>query len=80
VWVAADGVEYMGYAIRTDRYRYVEWHKRGDQQVVAKELYDHSVDPGENKNVAGLAANTDLVRELSKKLKDGWRAARPASA
>jgi choline-sulfatase len=79
-WVAPDGVEYMGYTIRTDRYRYVEWHRRGDEQVTATELYDHSTDPGENKNIAGVADNADLVRELSKKLKVGWRAARPASA
>ena len=25
IWVAPDGVEYMGYSIRTERYRYVAW-------------------------------------------------------
>ncbi len=30
----------MGYAIRTDRYRYVEWRKRTNGEVVARELYD----------------------------------------
>ena len=39
------GKNYMGYAMRTDRYRYVEWrdHKTGLTEAV--ELYDHQTDP-----------------------------------
>jgi arylsulfatase A-like enzyme len=44
-----------GYAVRTERYRYVEWRKKartGRGEVVARELYDHRTDPHESVNVA----------------------------
>ena len=40
---------FLGYSIRTDRYRYTEWVKGASRQL---ELYDHSVDPDETLNVA----------------------------
>jgi arylsulfatase A-like enzyme len=67
----------MGYAVRTDRYRYVEWRKRDGSEVVARELYDHNADPNEDANVAGDAANRAVVDELAKKLADGWKANAP---
>jgi iduronate 2-sulfatase len=49
----------MGYTLRTIRYRYTVWvsfsplQKRPDwQEILAEELYDHTVDSGENVNVA----------------------------
>ena len=35
----------MGYAVRTDRYRYVEWQKAESGDVLARELYDAVADP-----------------------------------
>jgi arylsulfatase A-like enzyme len=67
----------MGYAMRTDRYRYVEWQDRQTRQVVAQELYDHQADPAENQNVAGLAENKELLSKLSSRLAGGWKAAKP---
>ncbi|MGB0241835.1 MAG: sulfatase-like hydrolase/transferase [Verrucomicrobiales bacterium] len=58
--------ELMGYAMRTDRYRYVEWIHRETRAVIAQELYDHKIDPGEKKNVA--ATNGDLLQQLSQQL------------
>ncbi len=46
------GGEYMGYAMRTDRYRFIEWINRETGDVVARELYDHAVDPQENTSIA----------------------------
>ncbi len=63
----------MGYAIRTDRYRYVEWRKRGGGEVVARELYDHRFDPEEGRNVAGDASNEEVIDMLAKRLAAGWR-------
>jgi iduronate 2-sulfatase len=63
----------MGYAVRTDRYRYVEWRKRNTGEVVARELYDHRSDPEEDTNVAGEAANRTAVEELAKRLAAGWK-------
>ena len=64
----------LGKAIRTDRYRYVEWRENGN--MLGHELYDHSIDPLESKNIAG--ANKKLCDQLSAQLKAGWRAALPA--
>lgn len=55
----------MGYSLRTDRYRLIEW--RDDRTPLAQpiftELYDHSKDPKETENVAGQ--NSDLISKLS---------------
>ena len=48
----------MGYTIRTDKFRYTEWHKNGyinnneykNENIDFVEFYDYSVDPFETKN------------------------------
>lgn len=77
IWVAPDGVTYMGRAIRTQRHRYVEWKKQGSVTVVASELYDLKTDPQENHNIAGSPENNELVDALANQLEAGWKAARP---
>ena len=67
----------MGYAMKTARYRYVEWRTRKDGVVKATELYDHDVDPDEDANVAGKPANAKLVEEFAAQLKLGWKGALP---
>ncbi len=56
----------IGNAIRTDRWRYVEWREMKDGTVKFRELYDHGNDPGENKNVAG--ANAEVIAGLEPRL------------
>jgi hypothetical protein len=66
----------MGYAIRTDRYRYVEWVNRKTGRTDAEELYDHQNDPGENTNILSREEAHSLVPDLRKQL---WQAlGRPA--
>jgi iduronate 2-sulfatase len=60
-----EGRDYMGYAMRTDRYRYVEWLDAGSGEIAARELYDHADDPAENENVAGRAEHAALLAQLS---------------
>lgn len=71
----------MGYTLRTKRYRFVEWLKRGVDPSKAPpgpvELYDHDKDPAENRNIAEAPANAKTVTELRKLLRAGWRAALP---
>ncbi len=67
----------MGYAVRSDTHRYVEWRKRDGGEVVGRELYDHRTDAAEDRNVAAVAANRDVVAALSRRLADGWRANAP---
>jgi hypothetical protein len=76
-------MERMGYAIRTDRYRYVEWYAwdkelrtRGD--LLASELFDHSSDPGENYNLIGESSYEEIIADLSIQLNQGWKYALPA--
>ena len=59
----------MGYAVRTERYRYVEWRDWESKQIVARELYDHASDPHESHNVAGQAARAETVARLAGLLK-----------
>lgn len=57
---------YLGVAMRTDRWRFVEWTKADEEPV--HELYDHQNDPEENENVADDPRNAALIKELSAKL------------
>ena len=68
----------MGYTIRTDRYRLTRWDSvYVEGQVEGLELYDHSVDPEENFNVARESRYAHIVKELSHRLDQGWKAALP---
>jgi arylsulfatase A-like enzyme len=62
----------MGYSIRTDRYRYTDWGGEA-------ELYDYATDPDEKVNLAADPEHAPRVRELSGRLKAGWRSALPES-
>ncbi|NND05229.1 MAG: sulfatase [Saprospiraceae bacterium] len=45
--------QWMGYSIRTERYRYTRWqHYEDPAEVVARELYDHSSSPIATENLA----------------------------
>lgn len=55
--------QYMGYAMRTDRYRYIEWLDRKTCGTVTTELYNHDVDPKESRNIASRFPT--IVAELS---------------
>jgi iduronate 2-sulfatase len=68
---------FMGCAMRTDRYRYVEWRDRLDNRLLTSELYDHETDHMENENIAEYPENAGLVKQLAKQLAEGWPAARP---
>jgi iduronate 2-sulfatase len=66
----------LGTAMRTDRYRYVEWVDK-DGALIGRELYDHRTDPQENENIAEREENAALVISLSDELRAGWKAAVP---
>ena len=57
--------DYMGYAMRTDRYRYIEWILRRTGKTTCIEIYDHQNDPEENENIAAKPGQEALAKELS---------------
>ena len=70
------GKKVMGYSMRTDRYRLTVWVDRADHtKIEAVELYDHQVDPQENRNVAKQPANKELVSRLMEQWQKGWKGA-----
>ncbi len=70
----------MGYTIRTAGHRYVEWREWKTRKVIARELYDHQVDPQEMRNLHGDASYGEVLRRHRDILAAGWRGARPAAA
>jgi arylsulfatase A-like enzyme len=58
----------MGYAMRTERYRYIEWLDRETWDLGARELYDHQQDPEENKNIAADSDKAELLEQLSRQM------------
>jgi iduronate 2-sulfatase len=67
----------LGHAVRTDRWRYVEWRK-ADGSAAARELYDLQTDPQETLNVADQPDKSDIVNEHAALLKS--RLGKPAPA
>jgi arylsulfatase A-like enzyme len=67
----------MGYSVRTDRYRYTEWHdnnyrsyKNYDEgNIVGREFYDYESDPLETKNWVKDKKYASVVKDLKAKLK-----------
>ena len=70
--------DFMGYAVRTERYRYVEWQEWETKKVIARELYDHSSDPHESRNIAGQPDHKQTVMRLADLLKRGPKAQQPS--
>lgn len=67
----------MGYSIRTNRYRYTEWHDEGyrsykpydEKRILGRELYDYHEDPLETKNLVDELKYSSIVKELKGDLK-----------
>ena len=57
---------YLGIAMRTARWRFVEWMKSGQPSVY--ELYDQQADPAENQNLAERPEHAGTLRELAAQL------------
>jgi uncharacterized sulfatase len=60
---------FMGYSVRTERWRYTEW----DGGTRGTELYDEKTDPDEQQNVAGDPKYKDVVAEMQRRLQEARR-------
>ena len=63
------GGKTIGYSLRTDRWRYIEWVDRATGSITARELYDHDTDVAETVNLAMKFKHMKTVATLSKRLK-----------
>jgi iduronate 2-sulfatase len=62
------GQGYLGVAMRTDKWRYVEWTKPGAETV--RELYNMVQDPQNNQNVAAKPEHEKVLEALGKRLRE----------
>ena len=60
----------MGYAVRTERFRYVQWIDWKSGKIIAEELYDHQSDIHETANVAGHAQFSSELKNARQILKE----------
>jgi len=72
--------ETMGYSLRTETFRYVEWRDWKTGEVVAQELYDHLADPDETRNLANdprrqadVQRGATLLRSFRPIVRPGWK-------
>jgi len=65
----------MGYSLRTDRYRYVEWRTMARLGLAGQELYDYQADPRETVNRAGDPNLAPLLRALRQQMRERMPAA-----
>lgn len=66
----------LGYSLRTERYRYIEWINQQDATLVGRDLFDFQTDPDGRKNLADDPAAADTVKQLSALLRSdtrGWK-------
>ncbi|MFM8495855.1 MAG: sulfatase/phosphatase domain-containing protein, partial [Planctomycetia bacterium] len=66
--------QFIGYSLRTPRYRYTEWDEGGE----GRELYDHDTDPKELTNLADAPAHAATVAELAQQLAAAVKTTLPA--
>lgn len=66
---AKKGEAFMGYSLRTERYRLTLW----DDGAKGMELYDHDTDPKEYKNLAKDPGQAKIVEELRELLRPHMR-------
>ncbi|WDQ14924.1 sulfatase [Rhodopirellula sp. P2] len=59
-----EGQQYMGYSIRTNDYRLVEWRDFSTGEVTARELYDHRTDDSETESIID-SAEPSVIDELT---------------
>jgi iduronate 2-sulfatase len=64
-WYPKEG--WLGVAMRTDRWRYVEWTKPNEKPL--RELYDISRDPQNDLNLAANPERASLLESLSQRLR-----------
>jgi len=76
--------KHMGYTVRSATHRYTEWRDWKTGQTTDRELYDHTTDPDETRNLAGhgeqkavVAQHAALLETMKPIVVPGWKPALP---
>lgn len=56
----------VGYSVKSPYARYTEWRSKKTNAIIAREYYDHQIDPNENLNRVGEADYASEIDSLSK--------------
>ena len=72
-WSYAGRPALMGYAVRSKRWRYIEWQNFASGEALVCELNDHQADGNELHNLAGAVDCAATLAEHRQLLRDGWR-------
>lgn len=67
----------MGYVVRTDNFRYVQWKDWKSGEILVEELYDQRADPNEMLNIAKNENQAATLFQHRRILEAGWKAALP---
>lgn len=65
-------VSLMGYTMRTPEYRFTKWINTQTGEAIATELYDHTKQHSEMKNLAGNSDYKELLGTLSQKFDESY--------
>lgn len=75
---------HMGYSIRSATHRYTEWRDWKTGQTTDRELYDHTADPDETRNLAGhdeqkavVSKHAALLEMMKPIVVPGWKPVLP---
>ena len=60
-----EGMRFMGYTVRTEKWRYTEW----DEGRQGTQLYDEQADPAELRNLAADPRHAKTVNEMQRLLR-----------
>ncbi|MEM9913865.1 MAG: sulfatase [Planctomycetota bacterium] len=62
---------FIGYTMRTERYRYTEWRRTHGDALLSRELYDHVAGPLVSENVVDAPEHAAMMSELAVMLRGG---------
>ena len=75
---------HMGYTVRSATHRYTEWRDWKTGQTTDRELYDHTTDPHETRNLAGhedqralVLKHAALLSNMNPLVTPGWKPVLP---
>jgi iduronate 2-sulfatase len=64
VTIHANGQYWIGYSVRSERYRYIEWVHPETKKVRGRDLFDYAKDPYETRNQADNPEYAEVLKNM----------------